>query len=68
MKARYTIMNEQVKDMTKEMKLSPPTTQEALKAFEERVGIYLPTEYKEFMLYSNGAVGPCLYKYKYDDD
>ncbi|MCL2079327.1 MAG: SMI1/KNR4 family protein [Oscillospiraceae bacterium] len=50
-------MNNQIKTYIEKLKLKPPTTKEYLESFERKIGIQLPIEYREFMLYSDGAEG-----------
>ena len=50
-------MEKDIFKFTKALKLCAPTTREKLKEAEERIGIIFPTQYKDFMLYSNGAEG-----------
>ena len=40
------------------MKLNPPATKEKLEEAEVKLGITFPTQYREFMLCTNGAEGP----------
>jgi hypothetical protein len=50
-------MDDRVSEMTSTMKKNSPATEEQIKDAEAGLGMSLPTQYKEFMLDTNGATG-----------
>ncbi|MCL2492761.1 MAG: SMI1/KNR4 family protein [Clostridiales bacterium] len=50
-------MDNNIIKIIEQMTLNPPASEESLKDVEEKLGCNLPSQYKEFLLESNGAEG-----------
>lgn len=50
-------LDERIKKLISGLELTPPATIQQLKEVESKLGVVFPTQYVEFMLWSNGAEG-----------
>lgn len=53
----YHIMNENIKNLCKEMELNLPTAKEIIEEVQNKFGIRFPKQYFDFMLFCNGGEG-----------
>lgn len=50
-------MNDNIKQLTKNMEYNTPSSEELIKSVETETKLIFPTQYREFMLETNGAEG-----------
>ena len=50
-------MNNSIINMVSSMELNKPADETKITEVENQIGVQLPIQYKQFMLYSNGAEG-----------